>query len=526
MTTTETEAAAPVARIPLEGLVLWLSLLSGLCSAFAFWWQRHSLWEDEIIAMTHGLQPLPGFFVEILRNDIHPFFYFLLLKFWIMPFPASDPWILASSLATAMLSVVAIAWVANRCYGSRAALWAAAIYCVLPNFAWAAGNLRMYSLIPAMAVLVWYGQRRMLQGESSRAAIGLTLVAELLLGYTHAIELFFLAFIALAARWEQNDVAGAREKRHWLVSQIACGFCLLPLVLPALLRGTEPLAPSTLATLVRMPPRLFTGWALENDLHALLAGGVIFWTLLIAALAHRGGRVLALVATCGVLAFAWALGSLGKPMFKTPVFTANTVPFLVLAAAAGFASMRARIPRAAALAGVLVLAFATWPWSGRMVANGNFRAAGELVAGKVKPGDLVVVPGLSTFWGVVRYAAEPNWGRPLEVMPIKDNPQWAGLKARFGPVAVAFLGLDARTDFIEYKGVRYVVGADARAHPLKPDAALFVVHRRRYPEPVSLGFEASPRAVTWIADDISVTELRRMDGGTRIVENPPAGSSR
>lgn len=54
-----------------ENLVPLLALMSGLVAAALYWWSRGSLWEDEIIAITHGLQPLLGFFVEVLRNEIH-----------------------------------------------------------------------------------------------------------------------------------------------------------------------------------------------------------------------------------------------------------------------------------------------------------------------------------------------------------------------------------------------------------------------------------------------------------------------
>jgi len=72
------------------------------------------------------------------------------LKAWGAFSFGSDRWVLASSLACAFASLLTLSWVAYRVHGVRAALWCAAIFAVLPNFAWAAGNLRMYAAIPAL----------------------------------------------------------------------------------------------------------------------------------------------------------------------------------------------------------------------------------------------------------------------------------------------------------------------------------------------------------------------------------------
>ena len=57
---------------PTERRICVLSIVIGCIAAAFWWWTRTSLWEDEIIAITHANQPLPLFFVELLRNDIHP----------------------------------------------------------------------------------------------------------------------------------------------------------------------------------------------------------------------------------------------------------------------------------------------------------------------------------------------------------------------------------------------------------------------------------------------------------------------
>ena len=60
-----------------EWAVCVFGIAMGCVGALYFCSRRGSLWEDEIIAITHANQSLPAFFIEILRNDIHPPFYFL-----------------------------------------------------------------------------------------------------------------------------------------------------------------------------------------------------------------------------------------------------------------------------------------------------------------------------------------------------------------------------------------------------------------------------------------------------------------
>jgi ABC-type dipeptide/oligopeptide/nickel transport system permease component len=56
-------------KLDLSLLVPLFALVSGITSAIVFWWNRGSLWEDEIIAITHGLESFPDFFIQILRNE-------------------------------------------------------------------------------------------------------------------------------------------------------------------------------------------------------------------------------------------------------------------------------------------------------------------------------------------------------------------------------------------------------------------------------------------------------------------------
>src|SRR5438105_1317539 len=234
--------------------------------------------------------------------------------------------------------------------------------------------------------------------------------------------------------------------RRWWIAQILAGIAMVPLVLSALIRGAEPLAPSGASSIVRSPALLISGWALGGDTMAIVAGGIVFALLLFFSLLDRTGRVLSLAVTCGALLVSVTVGFV-KPMFKPPVFTANLVLFLVLGAAFGISAHFTRAVRTAAMTLIVGLAACTLPWSQRLLPAENYRPAGEFVAANAKAGDVVVVPNLSVYWGMLRYAVGAAWGHPLDVMP-PSNEAWTALKKRFGPDLVALSRLDPRSDFV------------------------------------------------------------------------------
>lgn len=510
----------PLAPDRLSTALLLAATVVGLGTALAYFAHRESLWEDEIIAATHSLQSLPTFFVQVLRNDIHPFVYFLLVKIWAGVLPGSDRWLLASSLVTLLAATGMLAWVAWRTGGRTAALWAVAMFCALPNYAWAGGNLRMYALVPLLALLVWWAHREHLL-RGTRGALLAGAVAQLLLAYTHAIEFYFIGFIVLACAAEAWMDRVRSRLNAWVAWQALLFVAMLPLVGSALVRGTEPLAPSSWWLVLLAPAQLVSGWALANDTSALFAGGLVFLALALLCLAHPLGRLLLLAAVLAPVLGAVVVGIAGKPMFKPPVFTANVVPFLVLGAALGAGRLEALGRRAWLWVGAgatLSLAFAAGSWSSRLLPDENFAPAARFVAGHVAPGDAVLVPRSSVFWGVARYAVGPAWGSPLSTMP-PSNAMWQSVEQRLGPDRSRMLGLEPKHNVIDFRGVRFVFDTRWPAGE-PPPAHLWVVHRFRYTDQVTLDAPRRLARVTWFGDEISVSELVPDAEGVAMFANP------
>ncbi len=459
----------------------------GVAAAIYFYLHRGSLWEDELIAITHANQPLPLFFMEVLRNDIHPPLYFLQLDAWLALGANTDGWALANSLAWGAASLVAMFFVARALYGSRAAWLATALFAVLPNFIWSAGTLRMYAALPASVLFAYYANRRWFDTRKA-TWLAACLVVEVALAYTHAVEFFFVAFIVFGAfveawfagRVRLPTLRFSHSVRMWLIVQIVFGFGVLPLAASALVRGSDASAPDSALAMLTVGGALVAGWKTSGLWGVRAVGTAVFVLLIGAGLSDRDGRWRTLAIPIAALLVAMAVAAFLKPIFKQPVFAANLLPFIVLGAAG---AARAPFARSIVVGCIVVLAIAAFPLALPQAQPEAYAAAARSVRDRATPGDVVVVPNVSVYWGVVRYAVGADWGRPLAIMPV-PNAEWARLNERIGRLlgadAPRRLGLVPDRDFVMRDGVRYVLGNDAVAETA--DARhVWLVTRERYP---------------------------------------------
>lgn len=501
----------------------WLAgfgvLLAMACfGVFEAWSLRSSLWEDELIAITHGLQPAWSLPIEVLRNDIHPFLYFLLLKGWTAFNRGSDQWALASSIVCLLFSTFVLYKTVARYHGTTAALWSVAVLCSLPYFPWAASNLRMYALMPATALLCWVANRSML-GEGSWKSAAFMLFVQLAHAYTHAIGFFFCAFIALAALIDDYRATPRQNFQRWLIVQFVFALAVLPVLGNSLVRGTERLAAPDLTGMLAYPVQLIWAWDWQLAGPLAFIAGAAYWVLVLLGVAHVRSRISTAVMCIGVLLACITFGMLGKPMFKAPVYMANILPFMAMGVGAG-------VSRATSLAvrlgvGAIVVAMACWSmWSARVPhLEENYKPAALYVKQHAKPGDVVVVPHYSVFWGVARYAVAPEWGAPLEVMPLNPNAAWARLLAKLGPVWTQRLGLVPKTDYLLSNGVRYVTGVNATGHTERP-VNVWIIDRMNYDETVELATPVKVQEVVRFGVEMAVLRATPDAQGIKLIPNP------
>lgn len=479
----------------IDRIVCIATITLGLLVSLFYWWNRQGLWEDEIIAITHANQPFPLFFIEVLRNDVHPPVYFLQLKLWQQLGFHSDQAILANSLVWAAISLCALFYMARAVYGAKAAWYAAAIYAVFPIFAFSAANLRMYAMVPAMAVLVWYANHRWF-GTARNKWLAIAILTEVVLAYMHAIEFYFVAFFVMAAFAEalfqrragdsSPAVKSTAAIAKWLGWQAVVVVLMLPLMGSAVVRGSDAGAPASGLAILLEPGALVAGWGPSSILFLRITGLVIFCVLAALAMKEPSVRLRTLIIPIGALGVAIAVSMLAKPMLKVPVFAANLLPFLALGAGVGVAIHAKPWARNAVYGCLALLCAAAAPLVVYQLKPGGYQETAQYLMAKVQPGDVVIVPNVSVYWGVLRYAVGPNWGKPLEVMPLEPNPQWASLTAKLGLEVTDRLGLRPETDTVAHNGVRYAVGQDARQATAQAKR-VWVVHRDGYRVDVELG---------------------------------------
>nr|WP_252508648.1 glycosyltransferase family 39 protein [Magnetospira sp. QH-2] len=479
--------------------------LFGLSCALFYWSGRESLWLDEIIAITHGLQPFPAFFVEILRHDIHPALYFWILGFWSSLAFGSDKWILLSSVFFGVISCAVLYRVAWRIYGAKAALWAVGLFAVLPTFSDFTGNLRMYGLVPVIALICWYANREFLRTGSRGWLMGLLLI-QFAQTYLHAIGFYFAAFFALAALVDQWPTTNGKRLRHWFLAQVVTMLFMLPVVGSALVRGTEVLHLPSFFSLIDYPARLMIPLGLSEQAMPWI-GGLAFMVYASLGLREKATRLTVVLIPCLALLVCIAISALGRPMFKPPVFQANLIPFLALGAGVAVSRLGWGGIKVATVIACLVIAIYTGLWVQKPQRGENLKPAAQYLTRHVNKGDMVVIPEMAVFWGIMRYGVAPRWGYPLQIRPLTDNAAWTALKTKLGPKWVDRLGLIPRQDHIDHAGVRYVFGRYAAHHRAETPGRIWAVVRKFKVEDIDIEQEKGVGDGHFIGGELTVIPL-------------------
>lgn len=207
-------------------LVRWLLVVLILVAFARLLWRvdAKSLWWDESLSLQRAESSLAdlllGHFVfddgitQTLSFDQHPFVYFLLLGGLMRVAGQSDFVLRFPSVAAATLLIPA-AWalarllVRRRVLPSGAAIWAALLAAANPFYLWYGREVRMYSLVPLLALVSSYLLLRGWAEDSRPAArrylLGYLVTLLLLLG-THYLAVLILpvhaiiVLVRLAAR--------------------------------------------------------------------------------------------------------------------------------------------------------------------------------------------------------------------------------------------------------------------------------------------------------------------------------------
>ena len=136
-----------------------------------------------------------------------------------------------------------------------------------------------------------------------------------------------------------------------------------------------------------------------------------------------------------------------------------------------------------------------------LLAQGTpYAAAARSVRDRARPGDVVVVPNVSVYWGILRYAVGPAWGAPAVGVSAPPNDQWSRPQRAHRPHAGCrrpAATWDSFPNGITWTaaGVRYILGENV-AQARSADAPhVWLVTRERYQAAVKLDPRFTPSEV-------------------------------
>jgi mannosyltransferase len=146
--------------------ILFLTLAAFAVRAVSL--EAQSLWRDEVDAMRFAMAPLDEVLSKFARNGWNGPLYFLLLRGWIGLTGTSEYAMRFFSLFFGVLCVPLIYVLGRRLFDRRTGLIAALLVTASPYLTWYGQEVKMYTLVPALALLAIYALRRATEGGRSR----------------------------------------------------------------------------------------------------------------------------------------------------------------------------------------------------------------------------------------------------------------------------------------------------------------------------------------------------------------------
>lgn len=279
-----------------------------------------SLWRDEVDALRFATVPWSKMLSTFTRPGWNGPLYFLLLRGWVTLAGTSEYAMRFFSLTFGVLCVPLVYTLGRRLFNWLVGLLTALLVATSPYLTWYGQEVKMYTLVPALALLALYGLRRAIEGGGWHWWV-VQVVATSLAFYSHILTALLIPVQVLLyfAWWSQ-------ARRQWVGALISLA-CLtlpyLPLVVwqASLVLQTRETGfyPYSLSEMVHI---LLNGWSTGLlgwgwPWGAVLMGALAVWGLVSPTLPMRGGRTgrLALLAWLATPLLAVWLISLRQPLF-------------------------------------------------------------------------------------------------------------------------------------------------------------------------------------------------------------------
>ncbi|MBN1922667.1 MAG: glycosyltransferase family 39 protein [Anaerolineae bacterium] len=221
---------------------------------------RQSLWRDEIDALNFAIAPWNELTGNFLRPGWNGPLYFLLLRVWVAAAGRTAFALRFFSLVWGVLEVPLIYVLGKRHFSPRVARWAALLATFSPYLIWYAAEVKMYTWVPLLVLLVLYALDRACVTPKwhwwAVVVLGTSLAV-----YSHILAA--LSIPVLVVWWLFRPV---RHSRAWIGAVAALAFLTLPYLpllawqLPMALRDRGVTGFPSL-TFLQMAGTLLVGWS-------------------------------------------------------------------------------------------------------------------------------------------------------------------------------------------------------------------------------------------------------------------------
>jgi mannosyltransferase len=410
-------------------------------------------WEDEIIAVTHAVQPTWAVVVDTIRNDIHPPLYFLQLHVWSL-ISDSDVWFMSNSIFWSLFGLGSFYWTISKRFGQTVGLASSSVYAVMPSPVYLADQMRMYAMLAALLIWAWHFATRVFENRDDRALpFSLLIFLQCAIILTHALGAVAIACLGIYALAICRDVGEGYKK--WLACYGPLAVITLPWIFNAAVHGGNVESTSNAHGLALMFSSSTVGITAQINRVAKIAGIFIFACLLLFAFHEKKYRLILLCFTALPLGAA-LIGSVMQPFYKWNFFSTVQAPFIavIVGHAISQESTRLRI-----LATVCLILFfgISLETKIRFRETSHLVAASNFIRANYRRGDVILVPQQSYFHGLAWYLDGPHWGSPLKIAP-PPSPPWQKVYARLGPTLVRKLDLMPDKTIIEDKPFSILTG--------------------------------------------------------------------
>jgi len=360
-----------------------------------------------------------------------------------------------------LAALASVWWVVKSQYGERVALFATAIFSILPSPVYMADQLRMYGMLTTLIIWAYYfGSQIFAKGCATKA----TLICQgaLLVSIVNIHAIGFLAVLMNGLYALHLTMSQPRERqaiRAWLTLYGIAAICAVPWLISGMLHDANLYEGSGFSGFLIVPASTAIGNIAYMSQPLRLFGATIYLAIVAFGILSRRTRAL----TCTFLILPIVLSILTAllvtPIFKWNFFSSIEAPFDALVLALLCSETIVNRASQIILSGLCVLVLLGVSLATRLTVfeSSGYRYMAKLIRANYRAGDIVFIPQQSYFWGLAWYMEGPDWGSPLTVAA-PPSAQWQSVYAKLGQHLVATLDLMPKTQMVSGHGVTILTG--------------------------------------------------------------------